>query len=227
MGIPLFGDDGDDHDTIVGELDGDSVTFRVELPIEDYVCEFYNAPTTPAPDTRFVDIAVVKEIDIDGDLDTVDDRERPPSWEFEAAFQDNVEILAADPDTDSWNISHTGDSTHVVVTEGPQVGYRILTAYCIDADDAIFHEIPTTLDGNSLAFEVSGSEPDNFPRAFSCYFINARVVVGALPTLPPTHAATGSAAPGPDSWRLVLVGLAALIASILVLRSHPAARNRR
>ena len=47
------------------------------------------------------------------------------------------------------------------------------------------------------------------------------------PTLPPTDAANSSAAPGPDSWRLVLVGLAALIASILVLRSHPAARRRR
>jgi hypothetical protein len=211
--------------TELGVRDGNSVTFEVDDPGAKYQCYFINAPGTPIPNSRFVDIGVGKEIDIDGDLDTVDDREQPPSWEFEAAFQDNVKVLAADPDTDSWSISHTGDSTRVVVTEVPQVGYRILTAFCIDADDALGPEIPTTLDGNSLSFEVSGSDPNNFARAFSCYFINTPVV-GALSTLPPTHAATSSAAPGSDSWRLVLVGLAALIASTLVVRPRPAARSR-
>jgi hypothetical protein len=204
----------------VGVRDGNSVTFEVDDPAANYECTFINAPSTPIPNSRFVDIGVGKQIDIDGDLDTVDDRERPPSWEFEAAFEDNVEILAADPDTDVWSIRHTGDSTRVVVTEVPPVGYRILSAFCIDADDALGPEIPTTLDGNSLAFEVSGSDPDNFPRAFSCAFINTPVVVGALPTLPPTHAATSSATHGSGPWRIVLIGLAAFIASGLVLGSR-------
>jgi len=60
--------------------------------------------------------------------------------------------------------------------------------------------------------------------------LNVRIVSGPggapEPTLPPTDAATSSAAPGSDAWRIVLVGLAALIANILVLESHPTARSR-
>ena len=219
------------HNADGWQVDGTSVSWLAPTTGGEVVklhCAFTQtlAPT-PAPETRFVDIGVGKQIDTDGDLDTVDDRETPPSWEFEAAFEDNVEILAADPDTDVWSISHTGDSTRVVVTEVPQVGYRLLTAFCIDADDVLGPEIPTALEGNSLSFDVSGSDPESFPRAFSCNFINTPVVVGALPTLPPTHAATTSAAPGSNAWRIVLVGLAALIAGILVLRPHRTTARRR
>jgi hypothetical protein len=49
----------------------------------------------------------------------------------------------------------------------------------------------------------------------------------ALPTPPATDTATSSAARGSDAWRLVLVGCAGLLAGMLVLGSHPAARRRR
>ena len=78
--------------------------------------------------------------------------ESPRSWEFEAAFEDDVEILSADPDTDrdepaGWLIGHAGDSTRVVVTEVPQDGYRLVKASCFDAESDVGADIPTTLDG--------------------------------------------------------------------------------
>jgi hypothetical protein len=49
----------------------------------------------------------------------------------------------------------------------------------------------------------------------------------ALPTPPATDTATSSAAHGSDAWRLIVVGLAALVSGILVLRPRRAARDRR
>ena len=47
VGIPLDGGD----DVVVGSLAGDSVTFEVARPIEDYYCRFFNAPS-PTPDSE-------------------------------------------------------------------------------------------------------------------------------------------------------------------------------
>jgi hypothetical protein len=225
------------HNPIGWQVDGTSVSWLAPTTGGEPVslhCTFTQVPShTPAPETSLAGILVFKHIDTDGDRNTFEDVESPPSWEFEAAFEDDVEILFADPDTERdepavWDISHTGDSTRVVVTEVPQVGYRLIAASCFDGDSSDGMEIPSTLDGNSLFFDVSGFGPIvGFPHGYLCDFYNARVGTSALPTLPPTHAATSSAAPGSDAWRLVLVGLAALIASILVHRSHPAAQSRR
>jgi hypothetical protein len=216
-------------DTPVGEFDGDSVTFRVEGgEFGSYQCEFFNVPT----DTSLAGISVWKHIDIDGDLDTFEDHQWPRSWEFQAAFEDGVEIVFADPDTKrddpaGWLIRHAGDSTRVVVTEVAQIGYRLLKASCFDAESDVGAEIPTSLEGNSLSFDVSGFSPiAPFPHGYFCNFWNAPVGEAALPTLPPTHAATASDPLGSGAWRLVLVGLAALIASLLVLGSRPAAHGR-
>ena len=125
-----------------------------------------------------------------------EDVQFPRSWEFEAVFEDDVETLFADPDTDrdepaGWLVGHTGDSTRVVVTEVPQTGYRLVKASCIDGDSSDGMEIPTTLDGNSLSFDVSGFEPFvGFPHVYLCDFLNVAVGEAALPTLPPTYAAT-------------------------------------
>jgi hypothetical protein len=49
----------------------------------------------------------------------------------------------------------------------------------------------------------------------------------ARPTLPPTDAASGSAVVGWDWWRLVLVGLAALVVGVLIAGSPRATSRRR
>ena len=109
-------------------------------------------------------ISVWKHIDTDGDLDTFEDEVSPPSWEFQAAFEEGVEIVCLGPGHRSgraagWLIGHAGDSTHVVVTEVPQNGYRLVKASCFDAESDFGAEIPTSLDGNSLSFDVSGFSP--------------------------------------------------------------------
>ena len=203
----------------VGEFDGERITFPIEEgEFATYQCSFVNVSS----DIRLAEISVRKHIDADGDLDT-EDHEWPSSWEFEAAFEDDVEIVFADPDTDrdepaTWVASFSGDSTHVVVTEVPQDGYRLFDASCIDAEASDGAEIPTTLEGNSLSFDVGGFGP-NFPLGAHVYFCSFHntPVGGAAPTLPPTDAATHYAGIESDPWHLVLVGLAALIASLVVL----------
>ena len=49
----------------------------------------------------------------------------------------------------------------------------------------------------------------------------------ALPTPPATDTVVGDAAFGSDAWRILFVGFAALVAGVLVLGSHRAARSRR
>jgi len=216
-------------DMLVGEFHLGSITFPIdEGHFASYQCDFFNVPT----DTSLAGISVWKHIDTDGDLDTFEDVQWPRSWEFQAAFEDGVEIVSADPVTNrdepaSWTIRHAGDSTRVIVTEVPQNGYRLVKASCINAESDVGPEIPTSLDGNSLSFDVSGFGPiAGFPHGYFCDFLNVRVGEAALPTLPPTHTATGSGTPGSGAWCLWLVGLAAAIATFVVLRSRPAARGR-
>jgi hypothetical protein len=120
------------------------------------------------------------------------------SWEFQATFEDGVEIRSADPiassqeDPAAWQIRHAGDSTRVVLTEVPQDGYRLVKASCLDGDSSDGMEIATTLDGNSLSFDVSGFAPFvGFDHGYLCNFWNAPVDGAAPPTLPPTDAADG------------------------------------
>jgi hypothetical protein len=184
---------------------------------------------TPSPETapsHEAGISVLSRTEADGDLEGL------RSWEFEVTFEDGVEILIADPESDGdqpagWLIRHAGDSTHVVITEISQDGYRLVEASCIDAESSDGMEISSTLDGNSLSFEVSGFEPFvGFPHEYFCDFRNIRIGDTALPTPPATDTSPGSNTGGSssNSWHLVLMGLAALIAST-ALRSATATRS--
>ena len=66
-----------------------------------------------------------------------------------------------------------------------------------------------------------------FEHGFWCIFVNVVDGTKAQPTLPQTDTATRYAAPESDAWRIVLVGLASLIAGALVFGSRPAAPGRR
>ena len=180
-------------DLSVGEFNQGSITFQIEEGDgASYQCDFFNVPTN----TSFAGISVWKHIDTDGDLDTFDDQVSPRSWEFEATFERDVEIVSADSDTDrdepaGWLIGHAGDTTSVVVTEVPQDGYRLDRASCFDAESDVGADIPTSLDGNSLSFDVSGFSPTApWPHGYYCNFWNVPVIQGALPILPPTDADT-------------------------------------
>lgn len=220
----------DSGDEPVGEFDGDSITFQIEEgAFATYQCSFVNVRS----DISLAGIEVWKHIDADGDLATSDDHQWPPSWEFEVEFEDGIETVFADPVTHRdepavWVIGLAGDSDSVVVTEVPRDGYRLFEASCIDADSSDGAEIPTTLEGNSLSFDVSGFRPvlELGAHPYWCNFYNTPVGGAALPTVPPTHAASDPAVVASAPWHLVLVGLAALIASLLLLGSRRAAPRR-
>jgi hypothetical protein len=79
-----------------------------------------------------------------------------------------------------------------VLTEVPQDGYRLVKASCVDGDSSDGAEIATTLDGNSLSFDVSGFSPFvGFDHEYLCDFLNVSADAAGLPTLPPTDAASG------------------------------------
>ena len=179
-----LGEDGDNSP--VGQFHEGSVTFRIdEAAFATYQCDFFNVPT----DIALAGISVWKHIE--GDLSS-------HSWEFQATFEDGVEILFAEPvasseeDPAAWQIRHGGDSTRVVLTEVPQDGYRLVKASCLDGDSSDGMEITTTLDGNSLSFDVSGFAPSvGFEHGYLCNFWNVPTGATGLPTLPPTDAADG------------------------------------
>jgi hypothetical protein len=187
---------GDDGDTLpVGAFRDGSVTFGIEADgFASYQCDFFNVPAGLA----MAGISVWKHIDTDGDPDTPEDDGSIGSWVFQATFEDGVEVLFADPVTSSeedpaaWRIRHAGDSTRVVLTEVPQDGYRLVKASCVDGDSSDGAEIATTLDGNSLSFDVSGFSPFvGFDHEYLCDFLNVSADAAGLPTLPPTDAASG------------------------------------
>ena len=187
---------GEDGDNIpVGQYQDGSVTFRIEKrAFATYQCDFLNVPT----DLALAGISVWTHTDTAGGLRTHEGDVSPRSWEFQATFDDGVEILAVDPvsspeDPAGWLIRHGGDSTRVVLTEVPQDGYRLVDASCLDADSSDGMEIATTLEGNSLSFDVSGFAPFvGFDHEYVCNFWNAPVDAAGLSTLPPTDAAPGS-----------------------------------
>jgi hypothetical protein len=50
--------------------------------------------------------------------------------------------------------------------------------------------------------------------------------VTATPTLPPTDTLGGPSAPANDSWRIMLVVMAGILASVMVLTPKRASRRR-
>ena len=73
------------------------------------------------------------------------------------------------------------------------------------------------LDGDTVTFDV---DPDTL---YECIFINTLIPedsVGgttATPTLPPTDTLGGPATPTNDGWRIMLVLMAGILASVLIL----------
>ena len=85
------------------------------------------------------------------------------------------------------------------------------------------------LDGDSVTFNV---DPET---VYGCVFVNTLIPedsVGAETetpaiTLPPTDTfGSGPMAPANDSWRILLVLMAGILASVLILTPSPATRRR-
>jgi hypothetical protein len=124
-----------------------------------------------------------------------------------------------------------------------QADFELMDAWCIESElaepeglsqrptrsvQAVGDEIPTTLDGLELSFDVAADS------VTECFFINTSggveeatgtPVITAGPTLPPTDL-EGSAAPLSDTWRMALIALAGILASVLVMTPARSTRRR-
>ncbi len=132
-------------------------------------------------------------------------------------------------------------STDATMSEDLQDGYELIDAFCVDLGSldeetgvsrfkaAAMGDLVAELDGDSVSFTI---EPDT---AYGCVFVNHLVPEDSIGgetetpaiTLPPTDTfGSGPMAPANDSWRILLVLMAGILASLLILTPSPATRRR-
>ena len=89
-------------------------------------------------------------------------------------------------------------------------------------------DIVGELDGDTVSFDV---EPDTL---YGCFFVNSLIPEDSVGgetetpeiTLPPTDSFGGAATPTNESWRIMLVLMAGLLASVLILTPKRASRRQ-
>ena len=185
-------------------------------------------------------------IDADGDPSTFEDQDFAAGWEFnldiEASIVDSEPVTGDGEGGYAWFVLELSQSTDATMTEDLQDGYELIDAFCVDLgaldeepasvsrfNAAAAGEFVGELDGDSLTFTI---EPDT---AYGCVFVNtltpedsaAGVTATPAITLPPTDTfGSGPMAPANDSWRILLVVMAGILASVLILTPSPATRRR-
>lgn len=184
-----------------------------------------------------------KLIDADGDPTTFGDQQLAAGWTVN--LETDGSIFGWVPVTGLEEMDHAffavayDTPTEATITEEAQLGYKLIDASCVEtADDPDgFPGNPRELDtgdlvgelqGDSVTFTMSHGEVD---EVINCIFVNAPIpeggVGGETATLPPTDAFSGPSASPSASWRIVLVVMTGLIASLLVLIPDRANRRRR
>jgi hypothetical protein len=182
-------------------------------------------------------------IDEDGDLQTEDDQEFAAGWTFN--LETDATILDSEPVTGdgeegfAWFVLELGDSADATITEDLQDGYELIDAFCVDitqepeaiqrnASRLAFGDLVGELEGDSVSFTIDPNE------TIGCVFVNHLVPEDSVGgetetpeiTLPPTDAFGGPAAPSNESWRIMLVVMAGILASVLILTPSPATRRK-
>jgi len=131
--------------------------------------------------------------------------------------------------------------TEATITEEAQSGYELIDAACVDITqgppahgfpgnprEVAVGDVVGELEGGGVTFLMSPGEVD---QVINCIFVNAPIPEGAVggetATLPPTDTFAGPSASPTASWRVVLVVMTGLIASLLVLIPDRANRRRR
>ena len=212
------------NEILVGELEGSSVSF----PVEDqtnYSCRFFNSAT---PSLGGI-VEIFKHVDADGNLDTADDHTHPAGWKFEVELADGT-VEPFNPVTDEFSpaqfdIEFGPDGTTATVTEVSQEGFELFHATCegigfLEDGDVDLGDFFGELDGDSVSFHVGDQIEE-----YQCDFFNTpsgQNSVGgetATPpnnTLPPTDSGGSTSTPTSDSWRVMLVILAGILAASLV-----------
>jgi hypothetical protein len=190
-------------------------------------------PTDPEPPslsfvTGSVNASAV--VDKDGTIGTDSDEldwDWVSGWQFAADFA-TARVDVARPITDqgdaSWQITYD-EATRIVITEHVPDGYALIDVRCQwSPDDMTVVPLAIERDGTSISWTAPVGTW--FEHGFWCIFVNVVEAKGESPTPPPTDTAPAPGSRGADPRRVVLVGFAALVAGMLVLRTDPAARGR-
>jgi hypothetical protein len=203
------------------QVDGTSVSWLAPTTGGEPVslhCAFTQAPSPTPIEEAVGAINAYPVLDQDGDATTHDDWLQLPSWEFAADFgpaQIDVAHPVADELGVAWWYITFRNNTPIEITELVPDGYRLAEVQCGWApDEETIERLPLKRRGNSVSWNAFVGT-SNY-HDFWCTFVNVVEGTTALPTLPPTDAAAGSAVVGSDAWRLVLVGFAAIVVGALV-----------
>jgi hypothetical protein len=201
---------------------------------------------TPSESPKTAWIAVAKIVDADGDPSTVDDESFPAGWHFNVKVgggtADPSELVSAQDDFVYAQITLDGDSASVSIEEVLQQAYTLADAVCFTEEAASPDSLSVKatrfaslanaqsdevgqLDGNVLSFDVA-------PGTITfCGFFNVpdqessspsggvEAATGTPRLTPPSTDSIGSPVSGStgETWRLMLIAMAGLLATILVL----------
>ncbi len=179
--------------------------------------------TAPAPTS----IVIRKILDLDGNLSTTNDRVPAAGWTFNLSGDPGLQGTTNGQGIDTFDLTGLLESGTFTVSEVPKAHYTILTASC------------TVGEGQSRGtFDKAAASMDQVVvragETVTCTFVNTSGAVSpatATPRVTPPSTSTlpadGRTSDG-GAWRIVLLALAALMASTLVLTtSAPKARRRR
>ena len=183
-------------------------------------------------------------IDADGDPSTFEDQDFAAGWEFnldtEASIIDSEPVTGDGEEGFAWFMLELSQSTDATMSEDLQDGYELIDAFCVDLGGldeeagvsrfktAVAGDLVAELDGDSVTFTV---EPET---VYGCVFVNTLIPEDSVGgetetpanTLPPTDTFGGAATPTNESWRIMLVVMAGLLASVMILTPKRASRRR-
>ena len=138
----------------------------------------------------------------------------------------------------AWFELELSQTTGATLTEDLQDGYELIDAFCVDlgvlgeGSDAMSRlkaadtgPLVGELDGDAVGFDVESDTV--YGCIFSSHLVPEDSVGGktATPTLPPTDTFGGPATPTNDGWRVMLVLMAGILASVLILTPKRASRR--
>ena len=182
------------------------------------------------PPAREARIFVTKLLDQDGDASTVDDLIEGAGWSFEIDVDGGTaseDSITTDANGESqFDVTLTGEGTTVSITEILQADFDLLWADCAEIiGEGEFGDSFGEVTGLTLSIEIEDE------TSYDCIFANTSGEVAGITsrpviTPPSTDAVRAAGTKPAESPRFILLGIAALIAVVLVVTPTPAKRRR-
>ncbi len=219
-------------DAVIGTWQNTATTDSAETnPVDDTAIVVVHAPTS---------IIVQKLLDLDGKLSTKKDQVPAAGWTFTLSGDPGMTgKTAGSQGLYTFDLTGLDGSDVFDLSETVKKDFKVLTASC-EVTDAVLQPSSTRVaqvgDSRGTFVKASAEMQEvevNAGETITCTFINTsgqveRATATPRVTPPPTDAAPTSGTPGGDSWRIVLLAIAALLAMTLLLTpATPTAVRRR